>query len=91
MSDLRKNWKAEVEKNNFRYFVLKTKEVLEILSDNELEWFNYFLAKIEKQREKDGKPAFRDYWIAGRHWKCGPEVKETIERIEGIKLKERNE
>lgn len=78
----------ELKENNFRYFVLKTDDLVNALTGEELMQFNNFLIKVECFRQEKGKPRYRDYWVAGRHWKCGPKVKETIEKIEGIKLNE---
>ncbi len=74
-------------RRGFKYFVVKMEDVFE-LNENALKSLDYLLMLYNKHRESKGKP-INKYWVVNRDKSYANQVKELIEKNEGIKLKEK--
>lgn len=80
---IKERWQAELRARGFRYFVVKSEDVFNALTEREVRSFDRMLGKIGDRREKQGKPRSRSFWVFARHWTGANEVKQLIEKLLG--------
>lgn len=85
MNDWQKEWKKDLEKDGFKYFVLKMEDLFEACDEDWIFGFNEILKKYNAHRETLGK-SINNYWLVNRDEPYANQVKEIIEKNKGVKL-----
>lgn len=83
--NLKMNWKKQMEKEGFKYFVIKMEDLFESLDENWINGFDQILKKYNNYRESKGKQ-INNYYVVNRDEKYSNEIKQIIEKNEGIKF-----
>jgi len=63
---MRVNWRRDMKRRGYKYFVLKAQDFLTAIGNKEAETFSVMLRKHEDWRTRKKKRPSNNYWVANR-------------------------